>query len=132
MVDIASMTHEAKPNITHRAVFAGREYDFCLSSPEIVEELERLCRCGIGEIALRIGNLRFTKADIREPIRLGLMGAGLPAADATALVMFEVDPHPLDDNLQLAAEIVGARVWGSARTKKRAQAEPTSGDNPPQ
>ena len=77
-----------------------------------IGELERVAQAGIGEIYMRMTGLRFRHADIRETIRLGLMGAGEIEATATSLVGFYVDPSPIGTHLQLAADILEACVNG--------------------
>lgn len=44
--------------------------------------------------------------DVREPIRLGLIGAGMTPTDAFVLVSRYVDTRPLTENFGLAAAII--------------------------
>jgi hypothetical protein len=97
--------------------FAGRRRKFQLRLGEI-EELETLCRAGIGEIMVRLANHTFRLADVRETVRLGLQGGGLSEPEATALVMRHVDDTPVADHLQLAANILSAAVAGVEVKKK--------------
>lgn len=91
--------------------FAGRRRKFELNIGT-VGEVERLAQAGIGAIMMRLATHQFTLADVRETIRLGLEGGGAPEAEATALVLRYVDPHPLSVSLPLAAKIVTAFVEG--------------------
>ena len=91
--------------------FAGRRMKFELRIGEI-GELERLTASGIGEIFFRMTTLRFKHADVRESIRLGMMGAGETEATATSLVSFYVDREPIGAHLQLAMDILTACVNG--------------------
>lgn len=50
--------------------------------------------------------------DIRETIRLGLIGAGLPSAQAMEKVKRAVDARPLGENVLIAATIITAAVIG--------------------
>lgn len=103
----------------HYAVFAGRRRKFELRFGEI-EELERLAGAGIGEIVVRLGTHRFRQADIRETIRLGLVGGGLNEAEATAIVMYSVDGVPFGETIRLAADIMNALIKGIPDTGKNA------------
>ena len=121
------------------AAFAGRRRRFCLRLGEI-EDLERLCGAGVGEIMLRLSTHRFRVADIRETVRLGLQGGGASEPEATALVMGHFDKMPLAEHLQLAADILSAAVAGvpddpgngtGARTDDPATSAPSSPPAPP-
>jgi hypothetical protein len=91
--------------------FAGRRHIFRLTLGG-VEELERLCNAGIGQIYGRLATAAFWNADIRETIRLGLTGGGLSDAEASRLVMDTVDTAPLAHHLGLATAIVTAYAVG--------------------
>lgn len=97
-------THVVRP-------FAGRSRTFQLTLGG-VEELERLCDAGIGLIYGRLESRTFWVADIRETIRLGLVGGGLDDAEASRLVIATVDPRPLVEALPLAVAIVTAYAVG--------------------
>lgn len=105
------MTRADTSRTAHHAAFAGRRRKFQLRIGEI-GELERLCGAGLGEIMVRLSAHRFYLADIRETIRLGLEGGGESEPAATALVMRNVDPTPIGEHLQLAADILSAAVTG--------------------
>jgi hypothetical protein len=71
-------------------------YDFALKMAQI-EELEHLCDEGIGRIAARVfSRVDFSYRHIRETIRLGLIGGGLPAIEAARLTKIYVDGVPID------------------------------------
>jgi hypothetical protein len=74
-------------------------------------ELERLTGSGIGAIFMRLGSHQFTHWDVWDTIRLGLEGGGMPAIEASALVLRHQD-EPLIDFLPLAGAIVAAAVNG--------------------
>ena len=50
--------------------------------------------------------------DIREPIRLGLIGAGMTPTEAYLLVTRYVDGLPLTDNITLAADVLHHALVG--------------------
>lgn len=87
-------------------------YTFRLPIKQLLE-LEELCNAGAREIYARLigGTWRFR--DMRETIRLGLIGGGLPAVKALALVELYVDPPvPLEENLLPAQAILLAALVG--------------------
>ena len=94
---------------TLRRVFAGRERDFLLRVGEI-GRLEIACGAGIGAVLQRVAIGQYGLADIRETVRLGLIGGGATSAEAESLVSAYIDPCPLDDALGLAAEILAATL----------------------
>lgn len=51
--------------------------------------------------------------DIREPIRLGLIGGGMPPAQAMSLVRRYVEDRPPLENLTLAQAVMQASVVGA-------------------
>ncbi|MGY2051680.1 gene transfer agent family protein [Methylobacterium sp. JK268] len=114
----------------HYADFAGRRRKFELRLGEI-GELERRAGAGIGEIMVRLAAHRFYAADIRETVRLGLVGGGEDLAGAEALMRYSVDGFPLSEHLQLAADILAAAVTGvepegNGGTEGRSDAPATS------
>ena len=114
----------------HAAVeldFADGTYTFRLSVSGI-EELEGKVRRGIFQIAddldpaVRSARIKT----ISETIRIGLIGGGMPPADALALTRRYVDERPLPENLLLAYSVVLAgisRVNGTEIPKESASGE---------
>jgi hypothetical protein len=94
-----------------RRPFAGQERSFDLRIGEITA-LERACVCGIYGLVSRIAGHQAYAADIRETIRLGLVGGGMSDAESTRLVMASCDGYPLSQHLPLAAEIIQSVVDG--------------------
>jgi len=113
---------ESNLTTRHVAAFAGRDRVFCLRIGEI-GELETLCGSGIGAIYTRIATLQLKMADLRETIRLGLIGGGAIASEADFLVARYVDDAPLNTHLQLAADILKALFEGAAAAQKEAAAD---------
>ena len=91
--------------------WADGEYDFRLGLGEI-RELEDKCNAGICEILqnLQIGKWRFD--NLRETIRLGLIGAGMPPVDALKLIKRYFDDKPLLQSIPLACKIIEAVLLG--------------------
>ncbi|WP_022697928.1 gene transfer agent family protein [Euryhalocaulis caribicus] len=56
-----------------------------------IEELQRNCGAGIGEIGRRVMGGQFHIKDIYETIRLGLIGGGIPPTEAKTIVDQYVD-----------------------------------------
>lgn len=108
----------------YRGPFAGRDRNFRLRLGEI-EMLEVAGRAGIGEIAMRLTAGLYRLSDIRETIRLGLLGAGESEVTATALVMDHFDDKPVHQFVELAGLIIHACVAGIAPPK--AEGESTGG-----
>jgi len=78
-----------------------------------MEELQEICNAGPQELLTRLRTGTWKLRDIREPIRLGLIGGG-DATPAQALKLVEryVDERPLIENAAVAQAIVLAAVIG--------------------
>ncbi|TDX63997.1 tail tube GTA-gp10-like protein [Methylosinus sp. sav-2] len=114
----------------HYAVFGGRRRRFCLRIGEI-GELEDLCSAGVGAIWRRLALLEFRHADIRETIRLGLIGGGeMQPGAAEALVSRLVDARPLAESVDLAVAIMRALIEGVTEEAKRAPGKETAESAP--
>lgn len=96
--------------------FAGRRRNFELRIGE-VGELERLCAAGVGAIYARLLVEQWRYDDVRETIRLGLMGGGVSEADAQMFVENYVDRGPKRAHVLLAAQILSAFIDGVAPPK---------------
>lgn len=109
-----------QPNIAAEIELAWADgtYLFALKLKQI-EELQRLCGAGLGEIAQRLlVERRWRVSDVVETIRLGLIGGGLPAVRARELIETYVDGHPLADprdpanHLMTAQAVITAAYFG--------------------
>jgi hypothetical protein len=90
------------------APLGGEERRFQLTRGTI-KELQETCNdSGIGAIFKRLGAGEFYADDIRETIRLGLVGGGMARAEAETLVKREVDGQPLGTSVLLASAILMA------------------------
>jgi hypothetical protein len=89
------------------------DHAFNLKLQSQIEELEDKCGCGIAEIFNRLREGRWKLADVRESIRIGLIGGGKTPVQALALVKRYIDERPLAESvlaaqMTLMATIVGA------------------------
>lgn len=72
------------------------DYTFALKAAQI-EELEHLCKKGIGRICMSVfSQIDYDWTTLRETIRLGLIGGGTPPVEANRLVKTYVDGQPID------------------------------------
>lgn len=99
--------------------FAGRDHAFDIAPIGAIEALERACNAGMGEILTRLETVQFRHADIRETIRLALMGAGMTEPEATRLVVENIDGRPIAPQLELAIAIMSAYAHGVADASKK-------------
>ena len=114
---------------TLRTDFGGEVHPFRLTPPMIVE-LERLTGAGIGSLFDRVVNRRFGFADVRETIRLGLIGADMTPREASALVEAYVDKRPIAESYVLAVAVLDALFTGSGTDA--APGAPAPGDEAPE
>ena len=114
----------------HAATFAGRNRIFDLRIDEI-GQLETLCGSGIGAIYTRVATLQFRLSDVRETIRLGLIGGGLAGSHADLLVEQNVDGRPVNESVPLAYSILKCLFDGIAdATKDDPPGEPARSGSP--
>lgn len=79
-----------------------------------LEELQEKCDAGPNTIYQRLSMGTWLFQDVRETIRLGLIGGGAKSHEALTLVMRYVDPPvPLLDNVHIAKAILAAALVGS-------------------
>jgi len=101
--------------------WADGEHKFNIAKLKCVLELEEKCDAGVAEIFQRIRNGRWKYNDIRETLRLGLIGSGMLPDRALMLIQRYVDDRPWSENVLpaqavLIAAMVG--VQGDELTKK--------------
>lgn len=94
-------------------VFGDAEYNFCLSIKQL-QELQDKCDAGPEYIRVRLSTSAWRVEDIRETIRLGLIGGGLPFDKALKLVGYYIDDpdRPLGEHVLTAHEILSAAIYG--------------------
>ncbi|GLK76712.1 hypothetical protein GCM10008171_19660 [Methylopila jiangsuensis] len=107
------MANEA---ITTTRFFGDGDHAFALP-PERVAELERKAGAGVGAISRRMFAGDFTALELRETVRIGLIGGGSTPEDAAVLVSLYVDGRPLSEVHPLATAILEALWWGPAKTE---------------
>lgn len=93
-------------------VFGAGVQRFQLRIGEL-EELQEACDAGPEEIFWRLNGSNWRVADLREPIRLGLIGAGMLPTEALVMVDRYCQPGWLSEWKSLAAAIVGAAINGA-------------------
>lgn len=132
---------------TIRLPFGNGEHDFNVAKHKQLFELQDRCgllATGIEGEAIRIpagpleifNRLRagaWREADVVEPIRLGLVGAGASVGDTAQLMAEFVTDQPLGILAPIAARIVYAAVYGvqrddlgKAERREEATSEPVS------
>lgn len=122
---------EPQPNTSAEIlrVFGGERRKFALKIKQI-DELQRLCGAGIGEIIARMHNHTFYVRDVYDTIRLGLIGGGEQDVVAFALCETYVDGRPLarvndkNSHYLLAKDILGAAFFGLDEVKDAAESVP--------
>lgn len=97
-----------------RLIWAGGEHDFCLAAVEHIFALQNACNCGIAEVLSRLLSDRWYLNDVRETMRLALIGGGMKPEPAMQLIKLHVDANPkgLADSVLLAITIIKAVLVG--------------------
>lgn len=88
------------------------EYNFRLRITELIT-LQEKCDAGPAFIGNRLATNEWKVQDIRETLRLGLIGAGTKQDDALKLITEHVDNVPLADNVGNAYLVILAAVVGA-------------------
>lgn len=81
-------------NGTIRLVWSRGEDDFCAAKIGTILQLEERCGAGIAEILTRLENGTWRINDVRETIRLALIGGGMSPTDAMKAVELHVHGNP--------------------------------------
>ncbi len=99
---------------TRRIAWQGGEHDFCIAAIGNILALEQCCNAGIATIYGRLANGSWYLNDIRETIRLGLIGADMPADEAMKAVKTFVDANPkgLGPSVLIAMAVLEAALVG--------------------
>jgi len=117
--------------------WADGTYTFRLGLAEI-EEIEEKRDMSLFALARRLSpaerDARF--ADVREVLRLGLIGGGMKPVDALTKVRRYIDERPIDENRDVAYAVVLAGLTrvssGEAAPSGEADAAETSASTSPQ
>lgn len=92
--------------------WADDTYTFKLGLKQL-DDLQEACDAGPEVIRDRIAESKPNVRDLREVIRLGLIGGGMPAANALKLVRKYVDEVARAENYLPAFAILNASIVGS-------------------
>jgi hypothetical protein len=105
---------ESKTVTWTNAVFGGKVQKFSLipGNWELLKELESAAGCGIGTLIRNIATSNYKIADIREVIRLGLIGGGMTPTGAYTAMLRYFDLDPVGTHVGLALEILHAAMFG--------------------
>lgn len=99
-------------NGTRTIIWAGGEDQFCLAKVGLILDLEDKCKSGIGMIAARLESGSYGIQDVRETIRLGLIGGGATSERAMVAIKSHVDEQPLAHSVLVAYEIIRSVIFG--------------------
>lgn len=107
--------------------FGGDRQKFNLCQVKHVLELEELCDAGIAAIFKRLRDHDFGIRDVREPVRLGLLGGGCDPDKALALVRRYVEARTENDGIAgavpLALALVASCLYGVPGDNPEGKAE---------
>lgn len=95
-------------------VFAGDARTFRLAIDNLIA-LEDACDAGCAEILERLASGKWRVRDVREPIRIGLIGAGVEAKIAKRMVDEHVVPGRLSEHVLIAQAILLTALVGDTR-----------------
>lgn len=131
--------------------FAGEEREFCIRLGEI-RRIQDKCGVGIGEVARRLAHAVFVlnslgknsmvealaagiqihADDVRETIYQGLLGRGMPSADAIKLVRAEIDNRGMAGLLDHAGTALCVLIGANETPEGEddAPGEPQAGESP--
>lgn len=97
--------------------WADGDYDFRLRVKEL-EELQEITNCGPHFLFRRVSSGDWWVRDLRETIRLGLIGGGMEAVKAKTLVERYFDPGPYLQHVATVQAILGACIAGAPDGEK--------------
>jgi len=108
--------------------FGDATYPFRLGWGEL-QKLQEACDCGPVVVLERLSNKTFKIEDIRETIRLGLIGGGLEPTKALKLVRDWVEERPPFENLILAQVVLSAALIGAPEEEEdKPKKRPAAGE----
>jgi len=99
-------------NGTRSIIWINGEDQFCLSKAGLILDLEEKCGAGIAMVFWRLQNDAWKYNDIRETIRLGLIGGGMSPVQAMSVVKLHVDGQPLAPLVLVAYAVLQAVMVG--------------------
>lgn len=97
--------------------WSNGENEFCLAKIGLMIALEEKTGVPIAQVFTRLLEGRWGVQDVRETIRLGLMGGGMSANEALQTVKIHVDENPngLTPSVLVAIEVLKAVMVGVPR-----------------
>lgn len=110
--------------------FGDNTYAFRLGIAEI-EELQEKTDCGPYFLFQRLNAGTWRLADMRETIRLGLIGGGMKPTDALNVVRRYVDGRPLLESLAPARAVLMAALSGAPDGEKPGKRQPSKARKEP-
>jgi hypothetical protein len=103
-------------NASITLAWADGEYLFRLPIGQL-RELQEKCDAGPMVIYRRLSNGEWKVDDVRETLRLGLIGGGMKPVEALLLVKRYVDDRPWAENVLPATAVILAAVLGAPDDK---------------
>ena len=94
-----------------RLQFADGDYTFRLRIGELME-LQENCDAGPPLVLARLQNAAWHVNDVRETVRLGLIGGGLSPGQAHKLVARYIDERPFAEYVLVAEAALAAALYG--------------------
>lgn len=91
--------------------WSGGEHSFLLAI-EQMRALQDRCDAGPEHIRMRLLTGQWLVDDVIQPIRLGLIGAGMEPEEARKLVKDHVEDKPLTHSVLIAQAILAASLYG--------------------
>lgn len=91
--------------------WADGEHEFRLPIGRL-RELQEICDAGPPVILQRLSASQWKFEDVRETLRLGLIGGGMEPGKALLLVQRYVDERPLIENVKPAQAVMLAAIVG--------------------
>src|SRR5262245_43733996 len=95
-----------------KLVWGDAEHTFNIAKLKLVLELEDLCKAGIAEIYQRISSGKWKFEDMRETLRLGLIGGGMRPDKALRTINRYCDDRPFTESLLTAQAVLIAAMVG--------------------
>lgn len=100
------------------------EHKFNIAKLRCVLELEEKCGCGFAEIYLRLTQGKWHYNDVRETLRLGLIGGGMLPDKAMTMINRYCDDVPFAENVLPAQVVIMAALVGVQGDNPEKKAEP--------
>jgi Phage tail tube protein, GTA-gp10 len=99
-------------------IWGDGEHPFRLGIGQL-RELQEKTGCGPLELFRRLGQGHWRVDDVRETLRIGLIGGGMKPPDALRLVRRYVDERPLTESVLPAQAVLMVALYGEQEDKKQ-------------